>query len=193
MNQVMIESIYKKTELKPHLSNHVKENGSEVTIDASFYEGDELISDLIVNVKVDSYYNSLNKNPTPPSVDNLVVTKNRGDNRFDVYIIELKDVRKMASLDTSQIQAKFKTTFTDFMSDKFKDIFLCEEKIVCNLNAWIVCNRFRGALSDQIDEEKYRKKIKDTAMERLLLTKPFRFRNKAIQLELKFNENCHIN
>lgn len=188
----MINEINNNEILNIHLSDFIKENGSEVIIHESLYENDILDKSLIANIKVDDFYNSLNKYPTPPSVDNLVVVRGRGDNRFDLYIIELKDVKKMASLDTKNIESKFKTTISDFMGDKFKDIFLCEDSIICNVNAWVVCNRFMSYLGDHADDEKYRKRIKDTAMERLLLTKPFRFRNKAIPLQLKVNDTCHI-
>lgn len=119
----MINSIHSHGTLNQFLSEHIKENGSEVVIHDSFYSEKTLIKDLIANISVDSFYNSLKQNPTPPSVDNLVVVKNRGENRFDIYIIELKDVRKMAGLDTKNIVAKFKTTVDDFMTAKFPEIF----------------------------------------------------------------------
>lgn len=189
----MINKINENEMINVHLSDFIKENGSEVLIDESLYIDGTLDKSLIANIKVDDFYNGLKKYPTPPSVDNLVVVKGRGENRFDLYIIELKDVKKMAGLDTKNIEHKFKTTILDFMSDKFKDIFLCEESLVCNVNAWVVCNRFRGYLGDHADDERYRERIRNTAMERLLLTKPFRFRNKAIPLQLKVNDTCHIN
>lgn len=188
----MIASIYEDEILSNFISNEIKENGSCVDISDEYYSGGMLIESLIANIKVDDFYNSLRTNPTPPSVDNLVVVKGRGENRFDLYIIELKDVKKMASLDTANLVSKFRTTFHDFMSHKYGNIFLNESIIISNINLWIVCNRFRGPFSAQMDEDKFKRRVKNTAMEALLLTKPFHFRKKLIPIQLKFNESCEI-
>ncbi|MFP7323483.1 hypothetical protein [Serratia marcescens] len=188
----MIASIYEDAVLSDFISNEIKENGSCVDISEDYYSDGVLINDLIANVKVDDFYNSLRMNPTPPSVDNLVVVKGRGENRFELYIIELKDVKKMASLDTVNLVSKFRTTFEDFMSQRYGEIFLNEGIIISHINLWIVCNRFRGPFNAQMDEDKFKRRVKNTAMEALLLTKPFHFRKKLIPIQLKFNEYCEI-
>ncbi|MCS6025715.1 hypothetical protein LNO14_16850 [Klebsiella pneumoniae subsp. pneumoniae] len=61
----------------------------------------------IINLSVDSYYNSLRLPITPPSPDNLLVIR-RGDNKYSIYIIELKDVARVARLDHENIKKEIR-------------------------------------------------------------------------------------
>ena len=189
----MLASLYNESSLTSYFSNEIKENGSFVSINKCFYcEGDNLKNDIIVNIKVDDFYNGLKISPTPPSADILVVVKGRSDDRFDIYVIELKDVRKMGSLNTKNIIDKFKTTIHDFISSRYDYIFLNKDFTICNLNLWVVCNRFSVSANDEISDEKHRERIKDTAMGTLLLAKPIKFGHRLFPLQLKDSNTCEI-
>lgn len=90
----MIPAILSSEILCKFLRVDVKENNVFIKLDDDFYSGEgELINEKIINLSVDSYYNSLRLPITPPSPDNLLVIR-RGDNKYSIYIIELKDVAR---------------------------------------------------------------------------------------------------
>ena len=188
----MIEKILATPELTALLRDEVEENNVFVKLDADFYQDNgKLDCQKIINLSVDSYYNSLRLPITPPSPDNILVIK-RGDNRFALYIIELKNVAKVSRLDEENIRCKYKTAVDDFMQDRFSDSFLKEDVKITDFNIWIVCNRF-SFLGKELTDEQYAKKvINNGVMEKLLLSKPYRFRGKIspITFQLSGSEVC---
>lgn len=173
---MLISELLIKDELKPFFVDEIKENNAEVIIDASYYQEGKLNNNCILNISIDSFYASLKLAETPCSIDNLVLLK-RDDNRFSLYLIELKDVQKMKRLDPRKINEKFKTTIFDFMKAKYQDNFEHDDIKVHEFNLWLVCNKFKF-VKGPIDEVEYRKKIENTVIEQLMLLKPFTFKGK---------------
>lgn len=187
----MIATILNNEELSTFLKDHVQENNASVTLDEDFYLQDGTLNrELLINIAVDEYYNSLNMGITPPSIDNLLVI-DRGNKKFSLYLIELKDVKRLRTLCSKNIKAKFETTIDDFMSDRFKKEFHKEGIKITDLNIWLVCNKF-NFMGKEISDEDYEKKIRNSLIEKLLLIPPFRFRGKvsAIQAVQNKTETC---
>ncbi|MBH2957534.1 hypothetical protein I5L45_01890 [Serratia marcescens] len=177
----MITAILNNKELLKIHKEKIEENGVSIIIDDEYYDNGVLLKDRIANLAVDEYYNSLKQN-VPPSPDNLVVI-DRGNNKYSIYLIELKSVGKVSRLNASNIKEKFKTAIDDFMSNRFEQCFSPANTRIIDLNLWVVCNRFRFVGSGISDEE-YLRKIKGGVMEALLLTKPYQFRNKLSTINL---------
>ncbi|EOW9457468.1 hypothetical protein FLM08_07775 [Vibrio cholerae] len=182
----MIEAIYSNTDLRAICRNEVKENNARVNLDSSFYFGNGgLNHEKIINLAVDEYYNGLGLANTPPSIDNLLVI-NRGDNKFALYLIELKDVKKLSRLCNVNIKSKFNTTINDFMLERFKSEFDRDDVKITDLNLWLVCNRF-SFMNRSISDEDYEKRIKNTIIEKLMLVPPFKYKGKVGMLNAMFN------
>lgn len=185
----MIPAVLREECLTSIISNKIKENNVGLVIDESYYIEESLDLDRIVNLEIDKYYNSLRLSNTPPSIDNLVAIK-RSDNIYTLYLIELKDVQKMKSIGKN-IEDKFKTTIHDFMLDRFKHVFNKEGIKYTDIKLWLVCNRFKF-LGDDITNEEYEKKIKNSIVEKLLLAKPIRFNNMICRIVPIYNEQAPI-
>lgn len=182
----MIEAIVNNNLLRSLLKDEVKENNACVILDADFYlENGKLDNEKIINLAIDEYYNSLNLGNTPPSIDNLLVI-NRGDKKYAVYLIELKDVRKLSRLCNINIRSKFNTTIDDFMLERFQTEFNQDDIKITDLNLWLVCNRF-SFMNEAISDEDYEKRIKNTIIEKLMMIPPFRYKGKVGMLNVMFN------
>ena len=97
---------------------------------------------------------------------------------FSLYLIELKDVKKLSRICSSNIKTKFETTITDFMSVRFAPEFHKEGVKIVDLNIWLVCSRF-GFMGVDISDEDYEKRVKNTLIEKLMLIPPFRYGEKV--------------
>lgn len=179
----MIESINNEAVLANLHRDLVEENGVNVVLDKDFYLEDETLDrSMVSNLSVDTYYNSLGLQETPPSPDNLIVI-NRGKGKYCIYIVELKCVSKMRSVKAENIKKKFETAINDFMSERFPHIFLDEQSKLTQLTLWLVCNRF-GFIGSNISEDEYLRRVRGGVMEALLLSKPYKFRDKFARVEL---------
>lgn len=182
----MIEAIYSNDDLRAICKNEVKENNACVNLDSSFYlDNGSLNYEQIINLAVDEYYNGIGLGNTPPSIDNLLVI-NRGDKKFAIYLIELKDVKKLSRLCNINIRSKFNTTIDDFMLERFKYEFDRDDVKITDLNLWLVCNRF-SFMNKSISDEDYEKRIKNTIIEKLMMIPPFRYKGRVGMLNVMFN------
>lgn len=166
----MINKIKYTKELQPFIKNECEENKIFVRI------ADDIPPSNYLVIKVDDYYNSLKRSDTPPSIDCLIPLK-CSDNSFVVYLIELRNVKTPHGFDKKKISNKFKTVIDNFMSKRFKNIFLNERYKIKKLQLFFVTNPYRQK------EEERRKE--GTKMEYLLLLNSFRFRGKKYQISHK--------
>ena len=179
----MINGIHSEPLLRTLHRDTIEENGVNVILDEDFYdENGKLNQEIIANISVDTFYNSLGLGVTPPSPDNLVVIK-RGEKKYCIYIVELKSVSKTRSLNAENIKKKFDTAVNDFMNERFSDIFNKADTKLTDITLWLVCNRFEY-IGSEITEEDYLRRIRGSVMESLLLAKPMVFRNKIAKLDL---------
>ncbi len=144
---------------------------------------DNILDDNYVVVRMDKYYTSLNLGhlrQTPPSIDCLIVLK-CSDGSFIIYLIELKNIKRPSGFEAPNIYMKFKTAIEDFMSVRFKDIFLDPGYRIKNIHLYFVSNPYR--LKD------ISHKREGTKMDKLLSYKPFQFRGitRAIKIENKIS------
>ncbi|HLP44370.1 MAG TPA: hypothetical protein VK469_00380 [Candidatus Kapabacteria bacterium] len=141
---------------------------------------DNIPDGSFVVIKVDKYYNFLNLGQTPPSIDCLIVLK-CSDDSYIIYLIELKNIKKPSGFGVNNIYMKFKTTIEDFMTMRFKDIFLVPDYNIKNIHLYFVSNPYR--LKD------ISHKREGTKMDKLLSYKPFQFRGiiRTIQIENKIS------
>lgn len=146
-----------------------------------------------VGIKVDDYYNGLHINKPPKAVDFVVVVKNSRCS-FTMYIIEFKDVDSPAGLNIRDIQEKFTITIYDFLSDKFKDIFLDDRYKYRDIQLYLVSDAY--GLAGKVESyEKYREiqekldKKDSLKVDKGLAEKVYRFRNKFLRIKYEIPPN----
>ncbi|PJG58049.1 hypothetical protein [Aeromonas cavernicola] len=187
----MISAICVNTALSSIHKNVISEHGISVAIDSSFYNATGVLDrQSIANLAVDEYYNSLGLANTPASIDNLVVIK-RGKDKYSLTLIELKKVKKLSTLNYDNIVCKYKTTIDDFMSVRFNAEFNNPQHKITDFNLWLVCNRF-NYMGNAISDADYERRIKSTIVEKLLLTKPFKFKGRIAAITPMLYDHADI-
>lgn len=101
------------------LSNFVEQTCCENGVCVNF--ADDVDQNDVVIIKVDNYYNSLNLNDTPPSIDCLIIRRCIGGG-YGLTLIELKNITSGQSFDLENLKGKFHTTIYDFIKGRFREI-----------------------------------------------------------------------
>jgi len=100
------------------LSQHIEDTCCEHAVCVTF--DNEVSPNSYVILKVDKFYNSLNIEFRPASVDCLIirecVTKGYG-----ITLVELKKIENSKGFTIKNIKEKFETTLFDFIKTKFKN------------------------------------------------------------------------
>lgn len=109
----MINSIKENVVLSEYVEDTCCENGICVSFDADVEPNSYVI------IKVDKYYNSLNIQRRPASVDCLIIREciERG---YGLTLVELKKIDNSKGFELENMKAKFNTTLNDFIKIKFK-------------------------------------------------------------------------
>ena len=141
----------------------------------------EIDDNKIRILKIDSYYNSSRMHNPPPSIDCLIIIS-LGNNKFDFYLVELRDVAMTQLVRPDDIVPKFKTTVERFLHKDFSEIFLSSEIAINRFKLWLVTDPFHAA---SLTEEQYKKKIQGTVLEKFQTMKPLKFRDKIAMIEPK--------
>ena len=102
----------------PILSNFIENTCCENKISVTFDDG--ILSNDYAIIKVDNYYNSLNLEKTPASVDCLIV-RNCINSGYGLTLVELKKIETGKGFDIENMQEKFKTALFDFIKNRFKN------------------------------------------------------------------------
>lgn len=105
--------------IKSHnnLADFVEDTCCENEICVTFDEG--ISSSEYAIIKVDNYYNSLNLEATPPSIDCLIIRKCIKTG-YGLTLVELKKIETGKGFEVENMQEKFKTTLFDFIKKRFK-------------------------------------------------------------------------
>lgn len=185
--QKMINRIYACQALSPFTADTIEENGTKVDIDNRYYNGVTLNQQMIVNIKVDEYYQSLRLGQTPASVDNLVVIP-RGIDLLSIYVIELKNLADINYLKPENINRKFTNTLADFIENRFNHHFSDQENNLADLNLLLVCNQFDILGESNVSEEDYKNKFQGPITEAILTMRPFRCLGRVATIQPIFNE-----
>lgn len=180
----MINEIKNNPELIPHLYSRIEDEGIECTIDSTLTTSD------YIAIKVDDYYASLHKRRPPKSVDFIVLVDGQC-NSFALYVLELKNVNGPNRLIISDIQEKFDTTIYDFLSEKFKSIFLHDRYKYKLIKLYLVSDAYRncGRFSSHQEYLEYNERRssafrKDSLkVERHLGQKLYKFKGKLLKIE----------
>ena len=104
---MLIQKIQGDSILSKFICDDCEENGVGINI------GLEVKREDFIIIKVDDYYNKLVQNP-PKSPDCLII-QHCGENRFVLYLIELKGIKSLKTEKMSNIRDKFQECFNDFI------------------------------------------------------------------------------
>ena len=164
----MFEKIYSNQELFQIITSYCEENGLEVCLSPTLDDENILI------LKADEFYSSKNIHNPPPAVDCIILVKCQKE-CYDIYLVELKNIKSPKGFDKENIVLKFKNVITDFLENRFKDIFLNEN--YCNFNCYFITNLYR---CENMSQEEFDKKIKsqNLKLDYFNSIKPFKFKNK---------------
>ena len=187
----MISRIQNEPKLKSCIRYEIEDEGIEVGVD------EKLTHSEYAGVKVDDYYNGLH-DATPPKATDYVVAVDNSCDSYNLYILEMKNVKEPKFLDIRAIQDKFSTTINDFLSIRFKDIFLSDKYKYKDICLYLVSDAYGAGGSFHSHEEyrKYLEKIdkKDSLkVDNNLGRKIYKFRNRfmTIQYEIPPNPVIH--
>ena len=173
----MFDEIYND----PLLFNLIRElcDENDICVEVS----DQISNDDYLVLKIDQYYSSRNMHNPPPSVDCLIIVKCDENECFDIYLVELKNIKSTKGFEVKNIKEKFQTTIDDFMSERFSHIFLNEDYCINILRMYFVSDACRIKKNNpNITEDQYRKKILNTKLDMLQSIKPVRFRNRIAHI-----------
>lgn len=107
----------KKIKAHKILSKYVEDTCCENDVCVTF-ENDILPSSYSI-IKVDKFYNSLNIERRPASVDCLIIRKCITIG-YGLTLVELKKIGSSKGFEVKNIKEKFETTLTDFIKVRFK-------------------------------------------------------------------------
>lgn len=114
----MIDAIKNNAELFSICRSECHDNNVDIEIDTMIDKDNNLCI-----LDVDDYYKSFNISNRPKSIDCLIVQKCNKDN-YELYLIELKNIKRLKNLSINDTVKKFRITINHFMKEKFKSIFL---------------------------------------------------------------------
>lgn len=171
----MIKRIQSDSKLKKILVDECCENDYSVNFSEKINRNED-----VAILKVDAYYNTKDFAKPPKSIDCLVVLRCK-DGSFSLYLVELRNIRRMKHLKVSQIDTKFKTTVNDFMAKRFLEIFMDEQLNIKDIKAYFVTDP-RGA-GKGVDQEIFDRKYKGTRLDASLARPLLRFRGRVFRVE----------
>ncbi|MDZ7898978.1 MAG: hypothetical protein U5N85_13270 [Arcicella sp.] len=112
---MLIQKIQEDPVLSKFLCDDCEENGVGINI------GSEVRKEDFIIIRVDEFYNKLV--PKPPKSPDCLIIQYCGENRFVLYLIELKNIKSLKTENMGDIRDKFQNCFSDFMSDRFREYF----------------------------------------------------------------------
>lgn len=179
----MIQRIKTCKELLPYLCVRIEDEGIQVGIDESIEE------DKIAIVKVDDYYNGLHVKNPPKSVDFCVLVDCECE-WYCLYLLELKNVSSPKFLVIKDIHEKFYNTINDFLSWRFKDIFLDDKYKYKAIRLYLISDAYglQGRFGNfeeykRIQEKRQRIRVKDSLrVDVNLSAKLFRFKGRTVSI-----------
>lgn len=145
----MIQEIKSCKELIPYLRNKIEDEKIEVGIE------DNLSEQQLAIIKVDDFYNDLHIASPPKSID-FVVAVDCECCSYVLYLLELKNVNSPKKLNIRDIQEKFGTTISNFLTERFGYIFLNDKYKYKDIKLYLVSDAY-GVSEKYKTYEEYRK------------------------------------
>ena len=183
----MIRTIKENKQLKPYLRGKLEDEGIQVDVSGDIEE------EQIANIKVDDYYAGLHLALTPKTIDFLTAVDCECDT-YVLYLLEFKNVGSPSGLVTRDIHEKFENTLNDFMSERFKDIFLNDRFKYRKILLYLVSNGYRVGRGYKnfseyraVQEKIHNRDSLKTDMS--LANKPFSFRGKVLKINFDIPPN----
>ena len=162
---MLIQDILNNPVLSNYFCNDCEENGVGVSIHA------DIDKERYVIIKIDDYFNK-EIHPNPAGNDCLIVQRCE-DNRYKLYLIELKNIQNLHGQSPTHIREKFQNCFDIFMSDKFRPYFYDTGYEFSSIQLIFV-----STTSEQQNRVSPDKKQKNTRLDSLLAQRPCRFANR---------------
>lgn len=164
----------------PDLFSLYREICEENDICITFSE--KLVEDNYLILQLDAYYHSSRMHNPPPSIDCLIIVKCDTNACYNLYLVELKDIKSPKGFQIENIKQKFRTVIDDFLSLRFAYIFLNPDYCINEFKLYFVSDACRLKQLN-MTEEQYRKKLLTTKYKVFSMLKPFSFRNKKALIE----------
>lgn len=158
----LIEALKADSQLTDFIQPSCTDEGIEV------HTEDGIDVSSIIVIRVDDFYNAMNIEKRPASIDCLII-QHCGNDNYRLYLAELKNVDRANFISNKNLEEKFETTLLDFMSNRFRDYFF-NEKYQLKLKLLLVA----GKVKDDF--------IKSYSLDFLLGLRLFRFQNKTLAI-----------
>ncbi len=183
----MFDEIINNRDLNKYLSSKCNENNIEAKICSKLVCNDDYLV-----VKVDNYYNNypFKKKQIPKSIDCLIPIKCKIPKRknikkdiYNLYLIELKNIKSPQGFKIKDIEEKFKTTIDDFLKDRFKNLFDFE---INNFYCYFISDPYGVKLKKRyksITQEEYEKLFKSYNLRYYRRTILFKYKNKISMIK----------
>jgi hypothetical protein len=156
------------------------ENNATVDFDSTLLINGFLNHEKFLILKPDNYYNAQCIEKRPPSPDCLILINCTEQECYDLYLIELKDVKNTRELKYEIIVEKFKTMINLFFLE-FEDIFSSANYKTIAFYLVTTYPKNSGHLSDT----EYHRRIANSALDAYGSRKPLKLFNKAILIQPK--------
>ena len=176
----MFDKIMHNQELWNIMCHDCSENNASVEFDSSLLINGYLNDEKVLILKPDNFYHSSRVHNPPPSVDCLILINCTEQKHYDLYLIELKDVKNTRELKYEIIVEKFKTMINLFFP-KFENIFSSANYKTIAFYLVTTYPKNSGQLSDT----EYHRRIASSALDVYGSRKPLKLFNKAILIQPK--------
>ena len=179
----LVAALKADTFLQPFIRPECDEpgRGFRVTISA------ELATDDVVIIKPDAYYNSPHgPRPAPKSPDCLVVVRCE-TGEFQVFLVELRDIRGPLGFSVEEIREKFNTCLHDFMEGVLGSHFNRADIRFSAIRLLFVTDPY-GQQQDQERNNRFNRSTKMDALLALNSGRPFRFDGRRLGIEHHIND-----
>lgn len=176
----MFDTIMRNQELINIVCGSCSENNAHVDFDNSLKRNGELDDAKVLVLKPDSFYNTRDFAKPPKSPDCLILVNCTDKEHYDLYLIELKDVKNSQGLKKEDIISKFKTMIDDFFI-RFGYIF--NQANYGKIEFYLISTYPKD--SKQLSEAEYTKKIKGSVLDIIMSLKPLKLYNRAIPIKAR--------
>ena len=149
--------------INPFIVPICEDEGICVEIDAA------IPSDKLLIIKVDDYYNSLNIEKRPPSVDCLIIQE-CADGVYRPFLVELKNVERAKLIDKKNLEQKFENSILDFLQNVLRSHFITSSYQFKKLQLILSAGKVLSS------------NIRVYSLDFLLGLRPFRFHGKIIAI-----------
>jgi hypothetical protein len=176
----MFDKIMHNQALYNIMCHDCSENNAVVDFDSSLLINGFLNHEKVLILKPDNYYNDQRIEKRPPSPDCLILINGTEKEHYDLYLIELKDVKNTRELRYEIIVEKFKTMIHQFFPE-FEDIF---SSVTYKTIAFYLVTTYPKN-SGQLSDTEYHRRIASSALDVYGSRKPLKLFNKAILIQPK--------